>query len=102
MSLEEKKRLIVSLDDLLRSKTPGKAEYLALRLGISRSSLFRLITYMREELCAPIVFDPTNNRYVYRQDGRVMFRFVPFSILDKSSADKLMNSHKSLVLSSEF
>ncbi|MEO5980257.1 MAG: hypothetical protein ABIS36_06325 [Chryseolinea sp.] len=92
MSLEEKKRLIVSLDNLLRSKTPGKAEYLADRLGISRSSLFRLITYMREELYAPIVFDAVNNRYVYGQEGMVMFRFVPFNVIEKSRADKLMGA----------
>ena len=91
MSIEEKRRLIIGLDHLLRSKTPGRAEDLAGRLGISRSSLFRLINYMRQELLAPIEFDSANNRYKYCQEGMVMFRFVPFSLLDKSRADKLMN-----------
>jgi DNA-binding IclR family transcriptional regulator len=77
MSLEEKRRLILALDGLIRSKATGKSEYLAKRLGISRSTFFRLIEYMREELYAPVFFDAYRNRYAYEKEGIIMFRFLP-------------------------
>lgn len=76
MSLEEKKRLIESLDGLIHRKTPGDANHLAEKLGISRRTFFRLLDYMREELKAPVVFDEINKRYIYNIDGVIVFGFV--------------------------
>ena len=67
MSLEEKRRLILALDVLIRSKVRGKADYMARRLGISRSTFFRLIEYMREDLYAPLIFDASQSRYAYER-----------------------------------
>lgn len=89
MSLEEKSRLILALDVLIRSKIPGKADYLAKRLGISRSTFFRLIEYMREELYAPVYFDSAMNRYSYEEEGIILFRFVPKSFLNVERAKKV-------------
>jgi predicted DNA-binding transcriptional regulator YafY len=86
MSLEEKRRLILAFDVLIRSKVPGRAEYLAKRLGVSRSTFFRLIEYMREELYAPVIFDADKNRYAYESEGIVMFRFLPAEIIDVEKA----------------
>ncbi len=89
MSLEEKRRLILAMDSMIRSKIPGRAEYLAKRLGISRSTFFRLIEYMREELCAPVFFDADTNRYAYQQEGIVVFRFLPSEIIDMKQAKRI-------------
>lgn len=91
MSLEEKRRLILAFDVLIRSKVPGKADYLAKRLGISRSTFFRLIEYMREELDAPVFFDSVVGRYSYEEEGIILFRFVPNSILNVDRIKKVNN-----------
>jgi hypothetical protein len=90
MSLEEKRRLILAFDVLIRSKVPGKAEHIARRLCISRSTFFRLIEYMREELCAPVIFDTDQNRYAYEREGIVMFRFLPAEIIDVEKARRIV------------
>jgi len=91
MSLEEKRRLILAFDVLIRSKVPGKADYLAKRLGISRSTFFRLIEYMREELDAPVYFNSAINRYSYEEDGIILFRFVPNSFLNVDRVKMVSN-----------
>jgi len=83
MSLEEKRRLILALDSIIRRKIPGKAEALAHRLGVSRSTFFRLIEYMREELYAPVIFDSRGNRYTYETDGLILFGFFPTDVIGK-------------------
>lgn len=95
MSLEEKRRLILALDNLIRSKIPGKADYLARRLGISRSTFFRLIDYMREELYAPVFFDAHLNRYSYEREGIIMFRFLPAELIDVEQAKKITGGNRS-------
>jgi len=90
MSLEEKRRLILALDVLIRSKVRGKADYMARRLGISRSTFFRLIEYMREDLYAPLIFDASQSRYMYERDGIIMFRFLPAEVIDVEEAKKIV------------
>lgn len=89
MSLEEKRRLILAFDILIRSKVPGGAEYLSKRLGVSRATFFRLIEYMREELYAPVIFDAEQQRYAYEMEGIVMFRFLPAEIIDVEKAKRI-------------
>ena len=90
MSLEEKRRLILAFDVLIRSKVPGRADYLAGRLGVSRSTFFRLIDYMREELYAPVIFNAAQNRYAYEREGIIMFRFLPAEIIDVEKAKRIV------------
>ena len=92
MSLEEKRRLILAMDSLIRTKVPGTAEVLAVKLNVSRSTFFRLIEYMREELFAPIVFDVNRNRYIYEQEGMFIFRFLPLDTFDFKQVKKILNS----------
>lgn len=94
MSLEEKRRLILAMDSIIRSKVPGTAEVLAAKLNVSRSTFFRLIEYMREELFAPIVFDVNRNCYVYEQEGMVFFRFLPLNVIDFKQVKKILNGYK--------
>ncbi|MEJ7645184.1 MAG: hypothetical protein WKF87_11355 [Chryseolinea sp.] len=90
MSLEEKRRLILSLDHLIRRKTPGTAIDMSRRLGVSRSTFFRLIEYMREDLVAPVSFDEDKGRYCYAQDGIIVIRFVPIEIIDMAKAKDIL------------
>jgi hypothetical protein len=94
MSLEDKRRLILELDFLIRTKTPGKPEALARRLGVSRSTLFRLIEYMKGELNAPVMFDAVNDRYIYGEEGIVMFSFLPYHVIDMKQAKKIVGGRK--------
>lgn len=102
MSLEEKRRLILALDNLIRSKIPGKADYLAKRLGVSRSTFFRLIEYMREELYAPVFFDPHQNRYAYEKEGIIMFRFLPAELINVEQAKRIAGGSRSGTSSDNF
>lgn len=76
MSLEEKIRLMMAIDSLIKRKVPGNAADYAGRLNISRSTFFRLLQYMRTELKVPITHDKVRNRYLYQEDGRLYFGFV--------------------------
>jgi len=53
------------LDNLIRHAATGRPEKLAERLEISRSNLFELITFLKEEMCAPIIYDRNRPSYVY-------------------------------------
>jgi len=53
------------LDALIRRNATGNPEELAERLEMSRSSMFELIAYLKEELNAPIVYDHDKRSYVY-------------------------------------
>jgi len=75
MSIAEKRNLFLRLDRMIRMKVPGKAEDLAYRLGVSRSTFFRCLDDMRF-MGAPIEFDETLGRYQYTTEGRFQFGFM--------------------------
>ncbi|MDR0612830.1 MAG: hypothetical protein LBG45_05015 [Dysgonamonadaceae bacterium] len=53
------------LDRLIRRHATGPPSKLAERLGMSRSSLFELIAFLRDEMQAPIRYSQYHNSYVY-------------------------------------
>lgn len=57
--------IVYSLDNLIRMKTTGDSEKLAKKLGISRSNLFETISYLRDEMCAPIIYNVYKKTYEY-------------------------------------
>jgi transcriptional antiterminator len=76
MSSEERRKTLLQFDKLIRKKTIGNCDVIADKLGISRRTVFRLITYMREELNAPIIFDNEKQRYAYQYTGSIIYSFV--------------------------
>ncbi len=76
MSSEERRKTLLQFDRLIQRKTNGNCDVIARKLGISRRTVFRLITYMRQELNAPIIFDNQKQRYTYRQNGSIVYSFV--------------------------
>ena len=53
------------LDGLIRRAATGSPEELAKRLGMSRSSLFEFIAYLKEEMRAPIIYNAARPSYMY-------------------------------------
>ena len=95
--MQEKRELIRRIDQLIRMKVPETAQELANRLEISRSTFFRVLEDMKENLNAPIVYNSTLNRYEYEQVGRVYIGF--FTNLDENDLMKIKGgSHISLQL----
>ncbi len=60
------------LDGLLRRKTPGTAQDLASRLGVSRRTLFRLFDALRS-FGAEIAYCKKGKRYYYRTHPEASF-----------------------------
>ena len=56
---------LARLDNLIRHAATGSPEELAERLEMSRSSLFELISFMKEEMRAPIMYNRNRLSYVY-------------------------------------
>ena len=89
MSTEQKIRLILSLNQLILRKTTGTADEIASRLGISRSTFFRLLTYMKDELNAPIKYDDCRRVYFYDRRGKIDLGFINESSLEVSELEQL-------------
>ncbi len=53
------------LDRLIRMKATGSPEQLAEKLGLSRSTLFEDISFLKEEMGAPISYDRHRPSYFY-------------------------------------
>lgn len=76
MTFQERTRLILQLDELIRRRYKADADDYARKLGISRGSFFRLLASMRDEFQAPIRYEKTEQCYQYTRKGRMHFGFV--------------------------
>jgi len=74
MNFYDKTNLILRLDQMIRLRFRGNADSLSRRLGVSRSTFFRLLDDMRS-LNAPIEFDETGQFYYYEKVGKFQFGF---------------------------
>jgi predicted DNA-binding transcriptional regulator YafY len=77
MSFEEKRRLLLRLDSLIRSKHKGQAEHLAKILNVSERTFYRLLNHLRSDLNAPVIYDAEVERYVYQKPGKTVIGFLP-------------------------
>lgn len=89
MSLEEKRRLLLAFDALIRSNFKGTPLEYAQRLRISRSTFFRLVDYMKGELQTPVSYNADIRKYVYEKEGMLLLGFVPFDMVDKEVLKKI-------------
>lgn len=74
MNFYDKTNLILRLDQMIRLRFRGNADTLSRRLGVSRSTFFRLIDDMKS-LDAPIEYNETGQFYYYERVGRFRFGF---------------------------
>ncbi len=79
MSLDEKIRLMLALDALVKRKFRGNAREYAIKLGVARSTFFRLLEHIREEFKAPLFHNKRENRYEYVTKGSLFIGFLPVS-----------------------
>jgi len=96
MSIEERRKLYLRLDRMIRMKVPGKANELANRLGISRSTLFRCMDEMKE-VGTPIEYDACNGRYCYLKKGRFQFGFLSEDELRSISGGFIKNFRNNFI-----
>jgi len=74
MNFYDKTNLILRLDQMIRLRFRGNADSLSRRLGVSRSTFFRLLDDMRS-LNSPIEYDETGQFYYYEKVGKFQFGF---------------------------
>ncbi len=66
--------LIDRIDQLIRPQATGCPVTLSYRLGISKTTLYRLIQTMKE-LNAPVVYDTTIQSFIYEEAVGFAFGF---------------------------
>jgi len=74
MTFYDKTNLILRLDQMIRLRFRGNADSFSRRLGVSRSTFFRLLDDMKN-LDAPIEYDEIGQFYFYEKVGRFHFGF---------------------------
>ncbi|KAB1153714.1 HTH domain-containing protein [Flavobacterium luteum] len=67
-------RVIIKLHELLMAGSAGNSEYLSKRLGISVRTVYNYVTFMKNELNAPIIYNSNNKCYSY--DGVCELCFI--------------------------
>ena len=67
-------QLIARIDQLIRLEATGCPEYLSKRLGISKTSLYRLINTMKA-LNAPVAYDYYRESFIYKESVHFQFGF---------------------------
>ena len=75
MNLIDRLDRIARLDQLIRMKNTGTPEALAMRLGVSKRTVFEILNDMRQ-LGAQIDYCPDRRSYYYSNDGRFKFGFI--------------------------
>ena len=66
---------LVRLDSQIRHASTGTPEELAERLEMSRSSLFELLSFLKEEMRAPIIYNRYRPSYTYSYTPRFYLGF---------------------------
>jgi hypothetical protein len=63
------------LDGLIRRHATGSPALLAERLGMSRSSLFEFIAFLRDDMRAPVRYSQSSNSYIYEYTPKFYLGF---------------------------
>lgn len=90
MTLIEKLRLIERIDGLIRRKATGSSRDLARRIGMSKSSVYELISLM-QELGAEIEYCNNSKTFYYTENKTLAIGFV--------DSNKYKGGSKSCILS---
>ena len=85
MEIEEKLKLILAFDNLVRRKLKGNGLDYAVMMGISRSTFFRLLVVIKYEFNAPVVYNKDFNRYEYEREGAMFFGFIVSNTLPEET-----------------
>lgn len=69
-------KIILYIDQLVKSQSTGSPAMLAEKLGLTERSVFYYLKFMKEELKAPIVYSKSMGSYKYDDEGRFCFEWV--------------------------
>lgn len=89
MSFEERIRLIKKLDLLIKWRYKGNSYDYAAEMGISRSSFFRILDYIKTEFNVPVCYCKSNGYYEYCKDGVMFFGFLSNEVLSEDGMKKI-------------
>lgn len=78
-------RLVAKIHALILSEQTGPSEIFAAKLDISRATLFNYLSYLKEDMQAPIEFDEQRKTYYYTYKTRF---FLSEKILRKLLDEK--------------
>lgn len=88
MNFQEKSRLLLQLDELIRRRYRGDARAYAGKLGVSRGAFFRVLSTLRDEFQAPVGYDRDAQAYIYRTPGRLLIGFQPSGLPPPEKQDE--------------
>jgi hypothetical protein len=80
MTFEERRRLILQFDELIRRKHRADSAGYARSLGLARGTFFRLLASLRDELGAPIRYEKVSRCYQYDRSGRIYIGFLELKV----------------------
>jgi|OpeIllAssembly_1097287.scaffolds.fasta_scaffold166397_1 hypothetical protein len=75
MRFVDQLRRIERIDQLIRLKATGTPTELALKLGLSESQLFEVLSLMKNEFGAPIRYSKASRCYYYKSSKRFICKF---------------------------
>jgi DNA-binding IclR family transcriptional regulator len=82
MKLQEQLNLLERVHQLVRLKATGAPKDLAHRLGLSESTLYRLLDEMKS-MGFPITYDKARQSYCYEKEVRFSFEVCAFDQTEK-------------------
>lgn len=65
---------IIRIHEMISSKQTGKPKEFALKLGLSERMIYHYLSYMKDELKAPISYDAALGCYYYETECALNFR----------------------------
>jgi transcriptional antiterminator len=66
-------RILIRIDEQIKTKQTGTPKQLAQKLEISERSIHYYIAFMKNEMKAPIVYDNINETYLYETECKLCF-----------------------------
>lgn len=67
---------IIRIHELITKKQTGTPKELANKIGVSERMIYNYISFMKEELKAPIAYNNSLTQYYYTEDCMLSFKGV--------------------------
>jgi predicted DNA-binding transcriptional regulator YafY len=67
-------RVFIRLHELIVAKETGTPKQLAQKLEISERSIYYYVSFMQNEMNAPIVYDRKRETYMYEMKCKICFK----------------------------
>ena len=64
-------RILIRIDEQIKTKQTGTPKQLAQKLEISERSIYYYVSFMQNEMNAPIVYDRKRETYMYEMKCKI-------------------------------